>query len=112
MNDDLKIEDRVNQALDDSVDDLSPEIRRRLNQNRIAATQSKPPVFTVWKTAGAISFALLLGLVFQLVPNQQDMQTETFAQILEGDVLQEDLEMLEELEFVYWMAEESDSASL
>lgn len=112
MNDDLKIEDQVNQALDESIDNLSPDVRRRLNQIRIEAAENKNDGFPIWKTAGAVSFAVMLGLGFQLVPNQQDQNVETFAQILEDDVLQEDLEMLEELEFVYWMAEESDSAIL
>ncbi|TQV75201.1 DUF3619 family protein [Aliikangiella marina] len=112
MNDDSKVETQINQALDDSVENLSPDVRRRLNQIRMRATEQKTSGFPIWKTAGAVSFAVVMGLVFQLAPNQQEAQNETFAQILEDDLLQEDLEMLEELEFIYWMAEESDSAVL
>ena len=104
---DQSIEERINLALDTSVETLSPEIRRRLNQARIKAVekQSRPRYY--WKAASAFSimFALVVGWQLRAPP----MQTEEtpFA-----DVLQEDLEMLDDLDFVYWMVEEQQIAAL
>jgi hypothetical protein len=107
MNDNTPLEDRVNQALDDSVDNLSPEVRRQLNQIRLNAVERKKSRGVYWKTAGAMSFALALTLGWQLWPEQAEPAVELYA-----DVLEEDLDMLDELEFIYWMAEENDSALL
>ena len=107
MNDDSNFEDRVNQSLDDSIDNLSPDVQRRLNQIRIEAVEKKSHSIPLWKTAGAMSFALAVALSWQFIPAENEAPIEPFA-----DVLQEDLDMLDELEFVYWMAEENDSATL
>ncbi|TQV84921.1 DUF3619 family protein [Aliikangiella coralliicola] len=102
MNDNPPVEDQVNQALDDSIENLSPEIRRRLNQARIDAVAQKQKSRPLWKLASAFSFllAITLGWQFWSAPNEEPM--ESFA-----EVYQEDPELLEELEFVYWMAEEN-----
>ncbi len=104
---DQSIEERINLALDTSVETLSPEVRRRLNQARIKATekQSRPRYY--WKTASAFSLMFALAVGWQLLPPPIQTIETPFA-----DVLQEDLEMLDDLEFVYWMAEEEQSATL
>jgi len=107
MKDDRQLEDSVNQALDDSIENLSPDVQRRLNQIRIEATQKQTQAYPLWKTAGAMSFALAMVVSWQFWPANNEVPIDPFA-----EVLQEDLEMLEELEFVYWMAEEEESAVL
>lgn len=107
MSDNSDLENRVNQALDDSVDNLSPDIQRQLNRIRIEATQPKKSRLPIWRTAAAFSLMLALVTGWFIVPQSPDMQLEPFA-----DVLEEDLDMLEELEFVYWMSEEAESATL
>lgn len=101
------IEEQVNQALDSTVKDLSPEVRRRLNQARISATEKTSSPRIYWKTASAFSLVFALAVGWQLLPTTVPIVDTPFA-----DVLQEDLEMLDDLEFVYWMAEEQQSAAM
>ena len=101
------IEEQVNQALDSSVQELSPEIRRRLNQARISATEKQSQPRYYWKAASAFSLVFALAVGWQLLPPPVPTEETPFA-----DVLQEDLDMLDDLEFVYWMAEEEQSATL
>jgi len=101
------LESQVNEALDSSVDNLSPDIRRQLNQVRIKATETRTNTKLFWKSASAFSLAFALVIVWQFqTPENENIETP-FA-----DVLQEDLEMLDDLEFVYWMSEEEPSATL
>ena len=100
-------EEQINQALDRSIDDLSPEVRRRLNQARISAIEKKSKPRIYWKTASAFSLFFALAVGWQLLPTPMPIDNTPFA-----DVLQEDLEMLDDLEFVYWMVEEQLSAAL
>jgi len=101
------IEEQVNLSLNESIDNLSPEIRRKLNQARMTALENKRYTPFFWKSASAFSFLIAVTLVWQLVPQNIESETNLFA-----EVLQEDLEMLDDLEFVYWMAEADDSAIL
>lgn len=94
------VENKVNQALDNSIEELSPDIRRRLNQIRIDAVENKHHPFSYMKMASAFSFVFVAFLGWQFIPTQEHIPDSLFA-----DVLQEDIEMLDELEFVYWMAE-------
>ncbi len=107
MNNDEPIENKINQALDDSVENLSPEIRRSLNRIRIEATEKKASKNYLLKYAGAlgVAFAFVIGL--QLMPSTQSGQVDLLA-----EVPQEELEMLDELEFVYWMSEVETSDTL
>lgn len=107
MSDNSDIENRVNQALDDSVENLSPDIQRQLNRIRIEAAQPKKTRVPMWQTAAVFSVMLAVVTGWILMPQSPEMQLEPFA-----DVLEEDLDMLADLEFVYWMAEESESAAL
>lgn len=101
------IEEQINRALDNSIEALSPEVRRRLNQARISATEKKFSSPIYWKTASAFSLVFALAVGWQLLETPMPIDDTPFA-----DVLQEDLEMLDDLEFVYWMAEEQQSAAL
>lgn len=106
MTQDKSVENQVNQALDDSVEDLSPELRRRLNQIRINAVEKKSRKIPLWKLATALSVFFAVTLVWQLQPVKQDDFSTLYSELAYSEVLQEDLDMLNDLEFVYWMAEE------
>lgn len=103
----ISIEEQVNQALDDSVENLSPDVRRKLNQIRMQALQPKRSLSPFWKLSGAVSFVLMLALALQFNRVEKDEPITFFSAVLE-----EDPEMLNELEFIYWLAEENDIASL
>jgi len=101
------LEGQINQELDNSIENLSPEVRRQLNQARISAIEKKSNSPIYWKTASAFSLVFALVVGWQLLEPPIPIDDTPFA-----DVLQEDLEMLDDLEFVYWMAEEQQSAAL
>lgn len=104
---DTQLEDQVTQALDNSIENLSPDIRRNLNRIRIEATEAeaRPRSFLKYASVLSVAFALVVG--WQLMPGSIDVQDDLFA-----EVFQEDPEMLDELEFVYWMAEVETSDTL
>ncbi|MGX5173267.1 hypothetical protein ACUR5C_04460 [Aliikangiella sp. IMCC44653] len=107
MSNKRSVEDCVNQALDDSVENLSPEVRRALNSSRVSATQRrlKKPLF--YQMVGAMSLVVMVMLFWQLNDSNTPTAIEVYAEIPE-----EDLELLDELEFVYWLAEDSTSEVL
>jgi len=111
MNDSTSIENQVNQSLDESVENLSPEVRRHLNQSRIKALEVK--VHSHWrlspiqKIAAGVSFLLVVSFSWQFMSQPVDDAVTPFAAVLD-----EDLEMLSDLEFVYWLAEEAEIAVL
>ncbi|MCW8880523.1 MAG: hypothetical protein OQJ89_10400 [Kangiellaceae bacterium] len=96
-----ELELRANSALESSVENLDPAVRRKLNQARIKALESKASGVRVFKLVGAVSFVLAIGFVSLFNMEQESINSTPFAEVLE-----EDLEMLEDLEFVYWMAEQ------
>lgn len=101
-----ELEKSVNQSLDKSIESLSPEIRRSLNKMRIKASSKKKTRLILIPLASALSISLAIFMGWQMI--QPAVTEETvFAEVLE-----EDLEMLEELEFVYWISEGAESAQL
>lgn len=100
------LEKQINQALDSSVENLSPDVRRSLNQMRLSATERKKKLkrLVPLTTSLAVTFAVILG--WQLT-DKPLIEESPFA-----EVLQEDLEMLDDLEFIFWMNEAADSAQL
>ncbi len=111
----LTLENSVNSALDESIEELSPDVRRRLTMMRTNATQTKERLTwfdyaASWKTATAFSLVLTVTVSWTFWPNQVATPMQEVADLSPfAEVLQEDLEMLNELEFVYWLAEENDS---
>ena len=106
-NSDQSIESLVNRSLDASIENISPDIKRRLNQIRMEAIANKRPAFSFFKLAATTSFVLMMFLGWQLQPTGDLTQNNLFA-----DLPTENLEMLDDLEFYYWMSEEAQSASL
>ncbi len=102
-----EFEKSINQALDDSIDDLSPEVRRSLNQIRVKATEKKSTRFLLVPLAS--SFVLIFAV---LIGSQQGPEKIVIEETPFAEVLQEDLELIDDLEFIYWINEESESANL
>ncbi|WP_196137226.1 hypothetical protein [Aliikangiella sp. G2MR2-5] len=101
------IEQRVCEGLDESVSSLNPDVRRALNQARAKAVEKKGASFPFLKLAGGVSFAFAVLMVSQFYTQQPEENLTPFAEVLE-----EDIEMLDDLEFAYWLAEEEESANL
>ena len=122
--DNSKIEKRVTEALDTSIDDLHPDIRRKLNQARIKAMQVKTvsPFYKQpkWKVAGAVSFVITLSVISMSNNQESGQMKNTLAEnsavgksmIFEESLSSEEINLLENLEFALWMAEEVEIASL
>jgi hypothetical protein len=111
MKNESSIENQVNQSLDESIENLSPEVRRALNQSRHkaleATARSNWRLTPMHKLAVGASFLLVVSFSWQFFTQVQEENVTPFAAVLD-----EDLEMLNDLEFVYWLAEESESAVL
>ncbi|PWK53069.1 hypothetical protein [Pleionea mediterranea] len=105
--DDDIVEARVNRALTDSVQSLSPEVRRRLNQARLACESPKLKRHSLIKWSLATSMVVAIAVITTLPKPESEPSIEPFAEVLE-----EDLQMLEDLEFIYWVAEEKQLAKL
>ncbi|MDQ7049589.1 MAG: DUF3619 family protein [Enterobacterales bacterium] len=106
MTDKQPLETRINQNLDASIENLDPTIRRRLNQARMKALEEQHKPKINWRITSAVSFAMILALSWNFIP-----QTSVDAEPLLAEVLQEDLEMLDDLEFIVWMSEGQDDVS-
>ena len=100
------MDEQVNEALDQSVESLTPEVRRKLNQARMVALEKKRRFTPTWKLASGVSFVFALLLFYQFTSPPVEEKLTPFAEVLE-----EDMEMLEDLEFVYWMVEEESSVT-
>ncbi len=113
MNDDdnISLESLVNDALDDSIDELSSEVRRRLTPMRIKAAEAKKTrtgFGPSWQIATAFTVVIAVTFSWQFWPVSKDLPSMAVAELSPfAEVLEEDLEMLDQLEFVYWMAEEN-----
>lgn len=107
---------QVSAALDNSLDQVSPEVQARLKQARISAManserKSMPSVFL---PVGGAAFALgmLLILVWpSMQETDQGLQAIAFEEQLEDLILvsemdEETLAVVEEIEFAYWLAQE------
>ena len=106
MSDKQPLETRINENLDASVENLDPAIRRRLNQARISALEKRNKPRINWQLTTAVSLVMVLAFSWNLIP-----QTSVESEPLLAEVLQEDLEMLDDLEFIVWMSEDQDEVS-
>ena len=120
--DDQNILKKSKQALDESVEHLDAQTLSRLNQARQKALSQKTHVFPLniswanisWKNISwapasafaALSIAIIASSLFLSTPNN----TLTSADEVEFMASNEDLELMEDLEFVAWLIEQ-DNAS-
>ncbi len=115
MQDDNKLNQRIRTALDASVDELDPDISRRLRQARHAAletaTKPRPPF---WQPAGAFALASILVLSIFLWPDRDTRQVAPEAAALadlELITTNDSLQLYEDLDFYQWLLESDTHAS-
>ena len=115
MNKPDKFEDKVNSLLDESVDDLSPDISRRLQQARYAALEKAKPrsfwsyypqALTAMFAVAVVSVSLMFNFNDDELVNT-DLAMETDIEMLTSN---EGLELMEDLEFMQWLAESEEYA--
>lgn len=109
-NDDELLE-QIHNSLDQSVQQLDGETRSRLASARAEALQGRERQHNYWLPAGGFAAASLLAAAL-LIYNPTDQATDGFPLALldEGQDLEiitalEQPELLEDLEFYYWLDE-------
>ena len=124
MNQKENWEESINEALDQSIDDLSPSIKNQLAAARAEASSRLSPATPFWRNtwhyAAACSLLLSFGLAWFLLPSTLDQVdnasfgdgSQEIADAQLEEVPDEDFELLNELEFVYWMSEEDQHANI
>jgi len=110
-----QVQQRVNRALDDELLDLDPLTQAKLQVARLNALEQTKK--TAWwqrinLSQGVLATSFSLFMVFILVKpfgGEKTMPGISEAQLLAAmnPVLSEDVEMLEQLEFVAWLEQES-----
>lgn len=135
-NTDQKLAEQTVEALDASIEQLSPDISTRLKAARrtALAVQEKPEINQNWhqfqffspKTLSAgLALSVCLLVFWNLLPLNSQQQTPTFASsqnlsafILLSTLDETELDIIEDIEFAYWLAQEletqgsSDTSSL
>lgn len=113
-----ELEQDARQALNSSVDELSPEIQRRLQQARSAALEAQPKprlrfpnVWLGWGLTASLCAAVYLSVGSQTEPQYtpelaSNSKLEAF--ILMTSLDETELEIIEDLEFAYWISQQLD----
>lgn len=100
---DRVLKDRLTRILDARTDGLDASTLSRLNQARHRALSRPPGLHAVrWTGLGAIAASVLAGLLWfgtLTSPHERPGDSE-FAEI---DLLTEDIELVEELDFYLWL---------
>ena len=111
-----EFEKKAKVLLDESLDDLSPEITRRLQQARYAALETAKPrsFWSFYPQAATAVFAVAVISVSLLVNfdghklNNTELAMEADMEML---IANESLDLLEDLEFMQWLMESEEYAS-
>jgi len=101
-------------ALDDSLNEIDAATRSKLNQMRHRALEKKTSAWqrmnlSQWGAAAACTLAVTLWL--GQTPNPTELSNGVEASLADTSMplLQEDLEMLEDLDMLFWLAEIKDA---
>ena len=115
MNEADKFTKNAKAYLDESLDDLSPEITRRLQQARYAALEKARPR-TLWQyfpqAATAVFAISVISISLSFYLNQTEVADTVLAMETEMEMLtsNDNLELMEELEFIQWLVESQEHA--
>lgn len=112
---DSDLAETVSGSLDRSIDRLDAATLSRLNQARHAAlaVKHRNRAGLPWLTAGSLAAIAVAILASRLLMTSPDIRPDNLpiASIADADfiVASEDLEMLENLEFIAWMAAQDNA---
>lgn len=119
MNENEKFEKNAKVYLDETLEDLTPEISRRLQQARYAALESVDKPASLWSFYPQAATAILAVAIISLslflnvennvaVDSVIAMDNETEIEMLSSN---DSLELMEDLEFIEWLVEFEEYAS-
>ncbi len=116
MNEINQFENKVKNHLDNSLDDLSPDITRRLQQARYAALEKAKPrsLWSFFPQAATAVFAVAVIAISLTFNFNQNNSTDTVAEMdneIEMLTSNDNLELMEDLEFIQWLLESEQHAS-
>lgn len=119
MSDSLNRDNTVKQVkkiLDKSVDELSPDITRRLQLARYAALEKAKPrsIWSFYPQAATAVFAIaVVSISLWFNVQNTDFNETTLAMDSDIEMLtaNESLDLLEDLEFMQWLVESEEYAS-
>ena len=113
--------ENVKTVLDHGAESIDRTTQHRLNEIRTQSLQMKSPKNEVnnapwyaWSGAGALSVALLIAAVWLLNPFAQMSQPEEqwnqlSLELMSGEAISDDdIEMLEDIDFVVWLMEQEN----
>ena len=119
------LDTQVSQALDQSLEHVSPSVAEKLRHARVAAlseSERQGSVFRLWAPAPVGGAAFALGLLLILVwpalnDTEHGLSALAFEERLEDLILvsemdEETLSLVEEIEFAYWLAQEMPEGSI
>lgn len=100
--------EKAKQALDESADHLPPETQDKLNQIRREAlneadAKSRSAYWAWWAPGGGLAAAMLVAAVWLMNPDAPPPQPIDDMELLTSE---EDMELMEDIEFVAWMMEQ------
>ena len=115
MNKPGEFEKKAKSLLDESLDDLDPAITRRLQQARYAALEKAKPRSTWSFYPQAISAVFVITIISAgLYFNYDDNALNNTELALESDIemltVNESLDLIDDLEFMQWLAESEEYA--
>ena len=116
MNRSEKTEEKIKSLLDQSVDDLSPDVTRRLQQARYAALEKAKPrsIWSYYPQAATAIFAVAVisvSILFNFDTNQLNKTELAMEADIEMLTVNESLDLMEDLEFMQWLVEFEEYAS-
>ena len=116
MNKPDQFEKKAKALLDESLDDVSPDIARRLQQARYAALEKAKPrsiwLFYPQAISAVLAIAVIsVVLLFNFDENQLHNTELAMAADIEMLTANESLDLLDDLEFMEWLLETEEYAS-
>ena len=115
MSKNIEFENKVKAYLDDSLDELSPDITRRLQQARYAALEKAKPrsLWSFFPQTATVAVAIaVVSLSLNFNFNQNETIDTMIAMETEMEMLtsNDNLELMEDLEFIQWLVESEQYA--
>lgn len=115
MSKNIEFENKAKDYLDESLDELSPDITRRLQQARYAALEKAKPrsLWSFFPQAVTAAFAIAVvsfALIFSFNQNETTDTVIAMETEIEMFTSNDNLELMEDLEFIQWLVESEQYA--
>lgn len=111
MQDDSKLKNRIRNMLDASLEDLDPDVCRRLQQARHTALETSTKAhMPFWQPAGALLLVSVMLLIIFIWPERQNLPEPVTLADVELMTADDSLQLYEDLDFYQWLLENDSNA--